>query len=238
MLDDRVYYCERPEFLNHLWSYRPGEHVSVIAPTDWGKTFLCHQLLARSATPRLPAVEIVMKPKDDTVASYVKESGFRKVTEWPTTHTIFQKPPGWVLWPKHVYKPEIDDPSHYRIYRAALLDSYKRGNRIVFADEMVGLCDLGLTNELKTIWRRGRSMKCGLWGATQRPREVPLDAYSQAGHLFLGNNPDDADRKRYSEIGGVDRKLVSEVVASLPKYHWLYIKRNGRNGPEMCIVGQ
>jgi len=45
--------------------------------------------------------------------------------------------------------------------------------------------------------------------------------------------PDEADRDRYSEIGGVNPRIVKAVTAALPKYHWLYIRRTNR---AMCII--
>jgi hypothetical protein len=139
-----------------------------------------------------------------------------------------------VLWPHHQYDPERDDIHLYHEFRKAMLESYKKGNRILFADEVAGLKDIWLEKELNAIWQRGRSMGCGLWGASQRPFNVPLNAYSQSEHLFLGNDPDARSRKRYGEIGGVDPKLVEKATLGLDKYTWLYIRRSG---PAMCVVG-
>jgi len=58
--------------------------------------------------------------------------------------------------------------------------------------------------------------------------------YSQAEHLFLAFTPDRRDQERFSEIGGVDPDLIIDVVKSLPRYHWLYIRRSDRT---MAVVG-
>lgn len=227
----------RDEFLARYWDYHPGEHVTLLVPTTGGKTTLAHQLLTYSAGPNLPAVEMVMKPRDKVVTAWVKASGYRRVRTWPAVpHPLKMKPAGWVLWPKHTYDPDVDDPAHHRVFRAAVLDSYKRGDRILFADETMGLVELGIRRELVSVWTRGHGSGCGMWAASQRPRDIPLHAYSQAHHLFLGNTPDAADRKRYSEIGGTDPKLVSDTTMALTKYQFLYIRRQGEQGPEMCIV--
>jgi hypothetical protein len=124
----------------------------------------------------------------------------------------------------------------YRIFKIAMLDSYRKGNRIIFGDEVYGLSkELGLDKELITLWSRGRSMGTGLWAATQKPTHVPLWMYSQAEHLFLHNDPDERARKRFDEIGGVDPHYVRGIVANLEKHEWLYIRRDG---PVMCIVGK
>lgn len=227
----------RAEFLQYYWDYRPGQHVTLLAPTDYGKTWFAHELLRYCASPELPALDLVMKPRDSTAVKWGKALGFRTVRQWPPLPSpLHMKPAGWVVWPKHVMDPVKDNPAHYRVFRAAILDSYKRGKRIIMADEVAGLCDLGLTDVIVTVLTKGRSMGAGLWCCTQRPSGIPLAAYSQASHLFLGNNPDDRDRKRYAEIGGVNPKLVSETVSKLRRFQWLYVKRHGEDGAELCIV--
>lgn len=229
---------QRDFFLSQVWRYREGEHVSFLAPTGGGKTYLANQLLARTATADRPAVTLVMKPRDKTTRLFMKQNRYRRVQSWPPNPVGEfwrpEKPPGYVVWPKHRFDPDIDDPEHYRIFRTAILDCYKRGKRIVFADEVYSLVhELGLRRELITLWTKGRSMEAGLWGATQRPRDVPLHMYSQAEHLFLANDPDKSARDRFGEIGGVDPRLVADAVAQLPRYWWLYIRREDR---VMCVI--
>lgn len=238
----KVQVFTRAEFIDgRRWRYLPGEHVSVIGPTGWGKTHLQLGLLAATATPELPGIVLAMKPRDSTVRDWARESGFRTVRSWPPAPPVFPwqrgwggRLAGWVLWPRHTFDPDKDDPAHYALFRKAMLDSYKRGKRILFADEAYSLStELGLTRELITIWTKGRSMSCGLWSATQRPTHVPLWMYSQAHHLFLGNDPDEKARDRFKEIGGIDPQLVKSIVSELPKYHWLYIRRDG---PRLCVI--
>lgn len=229
---------DRHTFLHHVWRYRHGEHVSLLAPTGGGKTYLANQLLSVTASPRGQALTLVMKPRDHTVKSWAKAQKFRTVRSWPPSPLGDfwrpEKPPGYVLWPRHRFDPDVDDYAHYQTFRTAILDSYKRGKRILFADEVFGLAhDLRLERELTTVWTRGRSMECGLWGATQRPWGVPQQMYSQAEHLFLAYSPDRRDHDRYAEIGGVDSELVKRAVVNLPRYWWLYIRREDR---VMCVI--
>jgi hypothetical protein len=220
----------RAEFLDDYWDYRPGEHVTIIGPTGCGKTWLGYELLDRSVSERLPAVMMVMKPRDATAKAFTKRLRFRTVRAWPPLPSIWQpgKPRGYTLWPKHSYDPERDDYNLWKTFRAGILDSYKKGKRILFADEAYGLCaELRLEKELITVWSRGRSMGTGLWAATQRPTHVPLWAYSQAEHLFLFRDPDKRARERYAEIGGVDPAVVLYATDQLAEYECLYIRRRG-----------
>jgi hypothetical protein len=186
--------------------------------------------LGATARPTLPALNLVMKPRDATVMEWGDRIGFRRHQTWPPPYNpLRQRPAGYNIWPRHTFDPEVDDATLRRVFRSAILDSYKRGNRILFADEAAGLvADLNLGRELKAIWMRGRSMGTGLWACSQRPVEIPLHAYSQASHLFLAHDPDKRTRDRYGEIGGVDPKLVADLVMRLPKWHFLYLRRDGQ----------
>lgn len=226
----------REEFISRRWAYTPGEHVSWLGPTGSGKTTFALQLLAATATRDLPAVVMVIKPTDETVTGWQRRLGYRRLRHWPPAAVPFvAPPPGWVLWPKHSYDPDADDARLHGECRKAILDSYKRGRRILFADEAWGLADeLGLARELVTVWTRGRSKRTGLWAGTQKPSHVPLHMYNQASHLFLAFDPDARARQRFGEIGGVDPKLVQAIVMDLPQFEWLYLRRRDRT---LCVVG-
>lgn len=234
----------RAEFLSRFWDYHPGEHVSFIAPTQWGKTTLAKQLLDATANENLQAVILVIKPRDGVVRQWTREPNYKLIRSWPPGPwtKYVAKPSGVVLWPRHTFDPDEDNPRIGREFQQAIRDSYRKGNRIVFADEVWGLVsekDMDMTRDLNAVWTRGASsdgdaMGCGLWGATQRPAWVPLAMYSQAEHLFLGNIPDAKDRRRLRDFGGeISPEFIESNVMHLRKYEWLYIRRTG---PHACIV--
>lgn len=237
---------EREDFLQNVWECRPGEHVSLIGPTEAGKTTLGYQLLDVTTDEKLPGLVLVMKPVDATVTSWGKRMGYVQTRVWPPPITKWRtkKPRGWTLWPAHDLRHYgRTNLNMYRQFHRAVLDVYghqqRRGNQregmILFADELAGLDDeLGMEAEIKMMYSRGRSMHAGIWGATQRPVDIPKLAYSSAHHLFLSYMPDESDRKRFAEIGGgIDSKLIDAVTLRLPQYWWLYIRRKDRT---LCIV--
>lgn len=233
---DQVERLSQNEFVSEVFvpHYQKGEHVAIMGPTQSGKTTLAYKLLDRLATPELPAVVLVMKPRDDVVKDWSRLSGFRVTQTWPPVINraykqkgggFGKKQRGWVLWPKHSLSDiRRDDRMLARVFGVALTDCYKRGNRIVFADEIVGLsAELNLKDELKAIWSRGSGMGCGLWAASQRPFEAPLLMYNSSVHLMIFNDSDKRSRDRYKEIGGVDGDIVSRIVMRLRKHEFLYI---------------
>lgn len=239
----RIQTFTREDFLDDYWTYKPGEHVTLLGPTGSGKTTLASELIRPVASRRLPALILVIKPKDDIAEKlFVKGLRFRKVRGWPPFPQLWSKamPNGYVLWPRHTFDPDKDDPYLRREMRRAILAAYAnkvpgkepRGN-ILFADETWGLIDLKLNREIVTVHTRGRSMGCGLWVSSQRPTYIPLTSYSQAEHLFLANDPDKKARERFREIGGIDPALVENAVLQLKQHQWLYLRRSDRT---VCVI--
>lgn len=230
---------ERWEFLTRYFNYTPDEHVLFLGPTGSGKTKIALDALSIVSRPKSPAIIFAMKPRDETLDTFAKTNEFREVSSWPPLPSIWKprKPPGYLLKPRRVPKNISETNAlQYAAFREAILDSYERGNRILFADETYSLThELPLTSELVTVWTKGRSMRCALWAASQRPAYIPTWAYSQSTHLFVSYDPDARSRKRYEEISGVDPKIIAEGTESLDEFEWLYVHVAGRKS-RICIV--
>jgi hypothetical protein len=234
----------REEFLTTRWDYRPGEHVSLIAPTQNGKTTMVFQLLAHTDTTfcRIPPIMLVAKPRDRVVAQGLADLEWKETDRWPPQKPPWRdKPPGYGLWPKHIKgaEPGVNYARLAKTFRPAISEAFWGGNSVIIGDEVYFLCaNLRLQEELTQHWTQGAGMGAGLWSATQKPGgthqgSIPTFMYNSPTHTFLGKDPDRRNRERFSEIGGIDGKLVGETVMKLNKYEWLYIHRDG---PTMCIV--
>jgi hypothetical protein len=159
--------------------------------------------------------------------------------QWPPLlrDRLREKRRGWVVWPKHTFDPDVDESRQKAVFRKAILDSYARGDRILFADEQYSLENElphgGLVKEIRTVHTKGRSMECGILVASQRAAWISKWSY-QAHHLFLGGDTDEDAQKRLAEIGAaVDKRLVKRIVADLERHEFLYINRDDRT---MCVV--
>lgn len=242
----RVRVVLRSHFFTRMWHYKAGEAVTFLAPMQDGKTTLAFQLLERTARASLPAVVLVMKPRDATPAAWTRHLQFREVATWPPPQRWpwQDQPAGYTLWPRHTFTVAVDNQHITEQFEAALQWAYRRGNCIVFADEVYGIvAELdGLTDDLIALWSRGGGMGVGLWAATQRPagsagHGVPGFMYSNSTHLFLAKDPDEASRRRYGEIGGIDPKLVAAIVMKLKRFQFLYIRKADQHGgPYLCII--
>lgn len=225
----------RDEFMRHYWTYRPGEHATFVGPSGYGKTRLMNDLLGVTATRKLQAVVLCMKNRDAETAKFIRETyGFNRAHTWPPTMADRAKAMrndgteqrGWVLWPKPKSDPVDRAPQLYGEFRAAFLDSLKRGNRIIVADDMIALSKwLRLGPELSYLYWNGRSDDCGIWGAFQRPAHAPGESYSQSHHIFFANSPDGRDRDRFQEVGGVAGETLRYNLERCHKFQWLYVHR-------------
>lgn len=233
---------DRWEFLRRYFDVKPDEHVLILGPTGSGKTKMALDALSVVSRPENPAVVFAMKPRDKTLDGFAKDNEFQTVSFWPPPISKKWRPKkanGYLLKPPHNMRDIYwTRQKHHDVFREAILDSYAKGNRILFADETYSLTnELQLGDELVTVWTKGRSMNCTLWSASQRPAFIPTWAYSQSSHFFISYDPDKRSRKRYEEISGVDPDIIREGTEALEEYEWLYVKAAGRKST-VCIVSR
>lgn len=214
-LPDFIPWGAFPAFMD----WRQGEHVTLIGQTGSGKTTLALHLL----DARKYVCVLATKPRSQTFES-LKRRGFKIVREWPVP---FEAHPHVIFWPK---VRTMDDTIGQRRAIADCLESiYESGGWTIYADELRYIADpayLGLRTHLQLIWQQGRELDITMVGGNQRPAWVPLEAYSQASHLFFWREADEANLKRAASIVGMSKDLLKSIVPRLPKHEALYVRPN------------
>lgn len=207
---------EWDKFINH-WRrvFKQSQHVTLVGPTGCGKTTLGIELIKS----RDWVVAFGVKFKDETLESLIKKQKWKRIKKWPPPFNAQRV----VLW------PNVDDPrkmlqEHRAIFSDALADIYKKGGWCVWVDEERYLSDHLRMKDLMTLmYVTARSNNISIVGSAQRPRHIPLEAYSQAGHLILWRTGDEQDLRRLGSLNGVDAKEVSTAVSRLPYHAFLHV---------------
>jgi energy-coupling factor transporter ATP-binding protein EcfA2 len=218
---DEIPKVEWEDFLENHFQWKQGQHVTAIGPTGQGKTTLIKAILPQ----RKYVVTFVTKKKDSLISEFLRD-GYKKVKEWGNLpHSAHPK----ILLHPPFLKTEPREAEQRRQFKHALNRVFDETGWTVYLDEAPYIVeDLGLLRQVKRLWQQGRSLKVTVIASAQRPRFLPLAAYSQATHLFFWRNSDENDSKRLGGLGGLDRKLIQRVVASLAEHEVLYV--NTRTG--------
>lgn len=199
-----------------LWClrWRQGQHATMIGPTGVGKTTLAMELIE----PRSYVVAFGTKPKDPTMDELVKR-GWTKFQKWPPP----QNKQKVVLWPK-VKDPRQMANVQRKVFDDALAEIYKQGSWCTWIDELYYMSNmLGMKRQLQMIYTHARSLDISLLGATQRPAWVPLEAYSQAGHLIIWRTGYEDDLRKIGSMNGVSAKTIITVSQQLDYREFLHV---------------
>jgi hypothetical protein len=239
----RVEHLPRDVFIREVFvpAYAPSQHVGFIGPTQLaGKTYTAFQLLSHVATPEAPATCLVAKPRDSEVDRWKEQIGFQESDNWPPRRRFFSpKPPGHVIWPRHGTDAARNEEHMKDVFGRAIMHNYMHGPGITFADELYRLSQIGLHKEIDAMLTGGAGMRAALWYGTQKPSgtarvSVSTFAYNSPTWLFLSYDPDERNRRRYQEIGGVDPKLIEAATVSLPRFNWFVFHRDSGG---VCTIG-
>jgi len=209
--------------------FRQGQHVTILGPTQSGKTTLGLEVL----DCRDYVLFLATKRKDPLIAGLASR-GYRISNQLDIRARDGQiLDPKFVFWPvqTEISKGKRMDMRQFKVYqerevRRALNYVWHSMGWAVYADETIWLADdLKLRDELETLWFQGATAKISLIASAQRPAWVPRGAYSSPEHLFFFHTSDKEDLDRLADIGaGINRMVLSEEITSLKRHEFLYLQ--------------
>lgn len=127
---------------------------------------------------------------------------------------------------KYIYRPRFEEIETTEYVEKFFQWIYERQNTICDIDEIFALTEMGsrdgsyIPRYAKAILTRGRERQTTIWGATQRPKTIPMVYMSEATHFFIFSLKLEADRKRIQELIPHD-----EILETIPKQthkFWYY----------------
>ena len=204
---------------HHMWRTEGnGQHLSAIGSTRSGKTTTITQVL----DGRRNVVVLLTKLRDPLFPTYQKR-GYKVVkndTEWPSRDwhpkIMIHLPASGLGRDEGKRQAEMIRKVLHRVWAVGETDLY--------IDEIAELSDLlGLSTELRTLWKEAGSSDVSLIAGTQRPSRVPLEMYSQPRFLFFWRSSNREELKRLADMNAGDPELARQIVAQLDRFEVLVI---------------
>lgn len=210
-----------PEFYaDFARRFEPGDHVTGVGATKSGKTTLLREI----AYLRRYVAVAATKRRDSSLYEPLRDHGFQIVDAFV--------PEEAEELPRQIVKPELAGvdagavADQARTFADMIYEIWDLGRWSMFADEVRYLTkNLKLGVPMETLWLQGRSLEASVICGTQRPVGIPLEAFSQAMHLFIFRTTDEKDLERCSEFVSGDKQIVKYTAARLPKFEVLYVER-------------
>jgi hypothetical protein len=212
--------------LNQYWTAREAPHISIMAQTRAGKSYLVTRgIMPLCRNDRVLMIDV--KGNDRTTSGWGKP-----VRELPTKatqsiHQLWRGPKPEDHWFRLVTYagPQNTERSRDQV-RRALDRVLSEGDWVVYIDELRAVTDpsspgLHLKPYYEEIILRGGSKGIASISLSQEPRWCPGAFYTQSNFYFFSRLEDEQTHKRISEVGSA--KQLIPHIRTVPRRTWLYM---------------
>jgi hypothetical protein len=247
---------DRRRFLKEWKTDHAGKsphHRTSLGPTHRGKTTTELQMLNVEITPDDQAVLLSAKPphRDPVMNKAAEQLNLVVVENFPPTDMQMRYhrkrgKRGYVVRPRQSMTDLDRDADNVRTeFRNAMLYCYAiKGRKVIIVhDEAHKIVNnYGLKKEYEAPLMSGLPDNAS-HSLIQRGRFMPYLSYDAPEDIILFHDPDLSNQRRYSEIGGVDPRVILSITQGLNTYEtddghtiseFLHIRRAG---PRLTIVG-
>ncbi len=209
-------------------AWKPGEHVSLIAPTGAGKTTFAAGILDL----RRYVLALDAKGGDSTLSAF----GFPRLEAWPGEKSLSLTvarndedgvPSRFVVGGRSRTAKEID--ALVATLSKALSDAYSMGGWTVYADELMLLTDPRMYNFRSAVDRiliSARDRGISLVSSFQSPTWVTPQAGKQSTWVAVSYTRDTDVVNRLAEILGRPKPEIRGAIKGLERFSWIIVGRN------------
>lgn len=202
--------------------WKQGEHLTAVAPTGAGKTTLFSELMPF----RGYNIMFGTKPADKSYDRILR-NGYKRIE---SINEIRSYHDNYLLWPRQAKTIRDTMLNQRKVFLEAMDSIVEQQSWTVWIDESKYIAEmLKLKTELTYCLEQLRSINATVICGAQRPAFLPMSALSSATHIFTWKTQLDADKKRLSDIGGINVREVMQAMESLDSHEFLYIKTRGVN---------
>jgi hypothetical protein len=188
---------------------KQSEHVFIVGSTGTGKTVLANNYLSNTFAKVFvldsKGTFSWMKNFSNKESLFVRNIKNLKVNS-KKIHKI-------------IYRPSANEMTQ-EYYNQFLKYVYNFKNCIVYIDEIAQICKNTFNYPLyaKHLLERGREFNIGVWGATQRPKNIFSGFMTESTHYFVFRINGENDRKRVAQDCSNDKFL--ERLTGHNFYYW------------------
>lgn len=238
MAEYEIEYKSWEEFLKLFKrTWKPGQHLAVVAPTGAGKTVFVRSVLQL----RKYVLALDEKGGDSSLA----DTGWPRISSWPGIDAMSRKVSkndNHGIASRYIIGPKVVKPEDFARVKSevskALNDSFTMGGWTVYSDEHQLLTDRRMMNLSKladTHLIAARDKGITFVSSFQAPAWVTTSALRQSYWMAVSYTRDTDTVNTIAERMGRSKAVVRGWVKSIPDYHWIIIGRNPRSMPIITL---